>query len=254
MNAFRPDILVGYGSYMEAFFRTLKFKNIQMHSPRVIFYGAECMTNPGKTFIEKEFNLPVLSMYNAVEAFKIGFLCEARQDFHLHDDLCHVRILNAEGEDVPQGNRGQIVISNLMNRGTVLLNYRLGDVGSLATAKCRCGRVLPLLSELEGRVEDILFLSNGGFVHPRAVWAVLSTRNEVLKYQLIQHEPDRFELRLVTVNHQSYQRVVGDILADLRHLLGRSAVIECEFYPDLEPEASGKFRPVLSKCNKNKPR
>jgi phenylacetate-CoA ligase len=248
INSFRPDILVGYGSYLEALFKTLKFKGTQMHLPRVLFYGAECMTDPGKALIEKEFGVPVLSMYNAVEAFKIGFLCEARHGFHLHDDLCHVRIMNANGEDVPAGDKGQVVISNLVNRGTVLLNYRLGDVASLATGKCPCGRVLPLLSELEGRVEDILFRSNGGFVHPRAVWAVLSQRNEVMKYQLIQHKPERFELRLVTVDYQSYRLVVGDILADLRRLLGESAVIECEYYTALEPEASGKFRPVMSKC------
>jgi phenylacetate-CoA ligase len=247
-NSFRPDILVGYGSYLEALFRTLKFKGTRMHLPRVLFYGAECMTDPGRELIEKEFGISVLSMYNAVEAFKIGFFCEARHGFHLHDDLCHVRIMNANGEDVPPGDKGQVVISNFVNRGTVLLNYCLGDVASLATAKCPCGRALPLLSELEGRVEDILFLSNGGFVHPRAVWAVLSQRNEVLKYQLIQHDPERFELKLVTLDYQSYQLAVRDVLADLRRLLGESARIECEYATALEPEASGKFRPVMSKC------
>jgi phenylacetate-CoA ligase len=156
--------------------------------------------------------------------------------------------MNANGEDIPAGDKGEVVISNLVNKATVLLNYRLGDVASVATGNCSCGRVLPLLSELEGRVEDILFLANGAFVHPRTVWAMLSQRNEVLKYQLIQHAPERFELKLVTVDYQSYQLVVGDIHADMRRLLGESAVIECEFYTALEPEASGKFRPVMSKC------
>ena len=251
INAFRPGILVGYGSYLEALFRTLKFKGTRMHLPRVLFYGAECMTDPGKALIEKEFGVSVLSMYNAVEAFKIGFFCEARHGFHLHADLCHVRIMNANGEDVPAGDKGRVVISNLVNRGTVLLNYCLGDVASLAIGKCSCGRVLPLLSELEGRVEDILLLSNGGFVHPRAVWAVLSQRNEVLKYQLVQHEPERFEMKLVAEDYQSYKRVVGDILADLRRLLGVAAMIECEHYTALEPEESGKFRPVISKCKQD---
>jgi phenylacetate-CoA ligase len=253
INTFRPDILVGYGSYLEALFRTLRFKGTQMHLPRVLFYGAECMTDPGKAFIEMEFSVPVLSMYNAVEAFKIGFLCEARHGFHLHDDLCHVRIMSANDVDVPAGAKGQVVISNLVNRGTVLLNYRLGDVASLATGKCSCGRISPMLSELEGRVEDIIFLTDGGFVHPRAVWAVLSQRNQVLKYQLIQHQPERFELRLVTVDYQSYQLVVGAIHADLRRLLGESAVIDSEYYTALEPEASGKFRPVMSKCKQGLP-
>lgn len=249
INAFRPDILVGYGSYLEALFRTLKSKGTRMHLPRVLFYGAECMTDPGKQFIEKEFGITVLSMYNAVEAFKIGFLCEVRNGFHLHDDLCHLRITDTDGADLAPGTKGHVVITNLINRGTILLNYRLGDVGSLAWSKCPCGRSLPLLAELEGRKEDILLLSNGEFVHPRAIWAVLNQRNEVLKYQLIQHRPNQFELRLVTRDPQAYQLVVRTILTDLRRLLGESAEIEGKHYPALEPEASGKFRPVMSKCN-----
>ncbi len=248
MNGFRPDMLIGYGSYLEALFRTLKVKGTRVHLPLVLFYGAECMTDHGKALIEKEFGIPVLSIYNAVEAFKIGYLCEARRGFHLHEDLCHVRIMSPNEEDVPPGDQGQVVISNLVNRGTVLLNYCLGDVASLAINKCECGRISPLLSELEGRVEDILYLSSGGFVHPRAIWAVLSQRDDVLKYQLIQHEPERFELKLVTADYQSYQLVVGDVLIALRGLLGESAVIECEYATVLEPEASGKFRPVKSKC------
>jgi len=248
VNAFQPDILVGYGSYLEAFFRSLKSTGVRMHLPQALFYGAECMTDPGKLFIEKEFGVAVLSIYNAVEAFKIGFTCEARRGFHLHEDLCHVRIVDRDGQDVPAGEKGQVVISNLINRGTVLLNYRLGDVGSLATDKCSCGRVLRLLSALEGRMEDILYLPDGGFVHPRAVWEVLSRRGEVLKYQLIQHEPTRFELRLATADVPSYRLIVGDILADLRRLLGETAIIESGHYAALEPEASGKFRPVMSKC------
>ena len=75
----------------------------------------------------------------------------------------------------------------------------------------------------------------------------------MLKYQLMQHKPERCELRLVTVDYQSYQLVVGAILADLRRLLGESAVIDSEYYTALEPEASGKFRPVMSKCKQGLP-
>jgi phenylacetate-CoA ligase len=250
INAFRPDVLVGYGSYLEAFFRSLKSSGIRMHLPRVLSYGAECMTDPGKMLIEKEFGVAVLSVYNAVEAFKIGFYCQARQGFHLHEDLCHVRITDEQGLDVPAGEKGQVVISNLVNRGTVLLNYRLGDVATLAIDACSCGRSSPLLSALEGRIEDILLLPNGGFVHPRAVWAVLSRRSDVLKYQLIQHELERFELRLVTTDRRSYQQGVNAIVADLRRLFGQSCVIESEYHTALHPDASGKFRCVMSRCGK----
>jgi phenylacetate-CoA ligase len=86
-----------------------------------------------------------------MEAGTIGFQCERREGFHLNVDLCAVRIVDAEGRTVPPGTSGDIVISSLDNRATVLLNYRIGDRGTLSPQPCPCGRSLPLLASLEGR-------------------------------------------------------------------------------------------------------
>lgn len=248
INHFRPDVIVSYGSYLETLFKILYMRGSEKYLPRVLIYGADSMTDDGRRFIEKKFGISVLSQYNAVESFKIGFFCEEQRGFHLHEDLCHVKIVNSNGQKVANGEKGEVVISNLVNRGTVLLNYRLGDIASISSEKCPCGRILTLLSELEGRVEDIIFLPNGEFVHPRAVWRVFKGRNEVLQYQLIQHQPDRFELRIVTVDGITYHRVINGILADLRNLLGGSVVIKPEYYKELEKEKGGKFRSVMSLC------
>lgn len=248
INHLRPDALIGYASYLETLFRTLASRRISIHLPKVLVSLAETMTAEGKTFIEGEFGIPVLSQYNAMEAFKIGFTCEERKGFHLHEDVCHVKIVDTNGKKLTDGEKGEIVISNFVNRGTVLLNYRLGDVGSLSREKCPCGRTLPLLSELEGRLEDILFLPDGRFIHPRVIWRVIKNIEGVLKYQLIQHEPKRFELRLVTVDKDTYLRIVNRILDGLKNLLGSSVTIESQYVDELKPQEGGKFRPVLSLC------
>lgn len=230
----------------------LDLKGIRMHLPRILIYDGDSMSEEGRSFIEKRFGVPVLSIYSAVEAFMIGFSCEERRGFHLHEDLCHVKIVSTSGERVTDGEKGEVVISNLINRGTVLLNYRLEDIASMSSRRCHCGRNLSLLSELDGRREDILFLPDGRFIHPRAVWSVIKKRNEVVRYQLIQHEPDRFELRLVTRDIETYQSIIRDIVNDLRGLLGKSAVIESEYYDELRPQHGGKFRPVQSLCKQEK--
>lgn len=86
------------------------------------------------------------------------------------------------------------------------LNKLYGN--AVVFANLRGQRRLPYLPE----VEDIIFLTKGEFVHPRAVWEIFKGRNEVLQYQLIQHEPECFELRVVTVDSQTYQHVIGGIL------------------------------------------
>lgn len=248
INRFCPDIIISYGSYLETLFRTLDLQGIRMNLPRMLIYSADSMTEEGRDFIEEKFNIPIYSGYDAVEAFKIGFFCEKRRGFHIHEDLCYVKIINEVGEKVANGEKGEVVISNLVNRGTVLLNYRLGDIASISNMRCSCGRTQPLLSELEGRIEDIIFLRSGECIHPRAVWSIFKGRNEVLQYQLIQHESERFELKLVTRDREIYQGVINGILSDLRHLLGESAIIESGYYQELDRQKGGKFRPVISLC------
>ncbi len=248
INRFRPDVIISFGSYLETLFRILTLQEIRMHLPRVIVYGGDGMSRESKELIEAKFGISVLSSYQAVESFKIGFFCEERRGFHLHSDLCHVKVIDTDGAKLASGRKGEVVISNFVNRGTVLLNYRLGDIGVFSSQQCSCGRTLPLLSELEGRVEDIIYWTDGGFVHPRAVWGVLKKKSEVLQYQLIQHEPEQFELRLVTIDENTYKRVITDILAGLQSLLGASAQINHGFYEELQREAGGKFRTVISLC------
>src|SRR3990170_9026950 len=100
-----------------------------MRLPRILIYGADSMTSEGRSFIEKKFGIPIISIYSAVEVFKLGFFCEERKGFHLHEELCHVKIVDAEGRRVAKGKKGEVGISNLVNRGRVVLNYRLGEVG-----------------------------------------------------------------------------------------------------------------------------
>lgn len=243
-----PDVLVGYGGWIDRFFKTVAARGIKMHIPKLVMYMGEALPHGGRTFIQEQFGIPVMSRYNAVESFKIGFYCEHPTGFHVHEDLCHVRIAGPDGTSLPDGRQGQIVISNLVNRGSVLLNYPIGDVGSISAESCPCGRTLRLLSELEGRVEDILELPGQRFIHPRAVWQAVKDDRELLQYQLIQVEPEKFELSLVTLDDAAYQRVLARAMPQLQALLGPGSRIDVHRNPDMVRSERGKFRAVSSRC------
>jgi phenylacetate-CoA ligase len=244
----KPHALTGYGSFLELLFRYVDTRGIAMHVPKLIVYIAETMTAPGRAFIEERFNVPVLSRYNAIEAFKIGFVCEERIGFHVHEDLCHVRIVRSDGTPVGDGEAGEVVLSNLVNRATVLLNYRMGDLASWCPERCGCGRTLGRLRDLDGRREDILRMSDGRVVHPRAVWGILREQTGLLRYQLVQSALNRFELRLVTRDASDYERIVPAAVAGMRQLFGASAELEIARADGITPADGGKFRPVVCRC------
>ena len=126
----RPDVVWSYAAFLETFFRTIGERDRLGHVPKVIVYGGGGMSDEGRALLEERFGVAVLSQYAAIEALKIAFLCEERRGFHLHEDLADVRLLDASGAPAATGESGEVVLSNLVNRGTVLLNYRLGDMAT----------------------------------------------------------------------------------------------------------------------------
>ena len=241
INRVGPDLLRGNGSYVEVLFRHLAATGAEMRLPRAVRYGSDMLAPDVRELIERNFGLPLVSNYSATEAFHIGYFCEERTEFHLHVDLCHVMVVHPDGRKAAPDERGEVVITNLVNRGTVLLNYRVGDIAALSPRRCTCGRTLPMLCQLEGKTEDLLHLDDGTLVFPRLVWDIVEHYPGIARYQLVQQESDRFELRLVA---DDFGRVARPLVADLRELL-RGAAVEATEHDALEPGPGGKFRPVV---------
>ena len=253
INSLQPDVIRSYGSYLELLYGTVVAKGLRMHRPKLVVYGGDRLTSRGRTLIEDTVGIPVASRYNCVESFKIGFFCEERSWFHLHDDLCHVRIVDAEGRTVPDGTHGEVVISNLVNRGTVLLNYRLGDLATILTEGCDCGRTTRLLSELEGRVSEFVRLRDGSMFTPTTLSDLMEPYGEVIRYQLVQVESDRFDLQLVTADETSFAHVAGSLAADVSRQLGGAAV-EPTYHESAKAPQVGKFMRITALPDDEPPR
>lgn len=254
VNEERPDLLVGYGGWLDVFFRSVHARALALHRPRAVVYMGEALPPGGREFIETTFGIAVHSRYNAVESFKIGFTCEHRTGFHLHEDLCCIRILDDRGVDLPTGQSGRVVITNLINRATVLINYPIGDRAALAGGDCPCGRSFARLSEVEGREEDGLLLVDGRYLHPRTIWSVFKGDAGVLQYQLSQVGATHFRLALVTLDEPTFSRSRARALEQLHDLLGPQAEITVERVPESIRQSGAKFRAVLSRCGGISPR
>jgi phenylacetate-CoA ligase len=245
IDELRPDVLAGFGSYLEEFFKLVAHRGLELRLPRVVMYWGDPMSAEARAFVETHFGVPVLSTYAAVEAFKVGYYCEQRRGFHLYEDLCDLWIAAEDGSPRPAGERGEVVISNFVNRATVLLNYRLGDLGHLAGEECPCGRTSPLLSELEGRVSEVVHLPSGDVVHPFAVLTIVRRYETVTRSQLVQHELGRFELRVTTVDAAAFDELREPLARELARVL-RGSTVEVTRHERLNGGGRGKFVPVVA--------
>jgi phenylacetate-CoA ligase len=245
LDEFRPDVITSYGSYLEALFGYLREHAPRVALPRVAVHGADALSPETREWAKTELGIEVLSSYNAIETPQIGFDCEYHRGHHLNVDLCPVRLVRPDGSDAPGEATGEIVVSNLVNRATVLLNYRLGDVVTRVEDPCPCGRTLPLYSYLERRGTRWLDLGGGRRMHSQALKLVLRARRGIWRYQIVQETLDRFLLRLVPSPEFDREVTKSQVLEQFRHQLGNEIAVRVEFVTDLPRGPSGKVQPIV---------
>jgi phenylacetate-CoA ligase len=246
LNAFEPLVVRGYGSHLGAFFRWVLDTGRPLKKPRAIGYGGDAMRLEDRLFIERELGVPVFSNYQSVEALRIGFECPHRRGFHISMDQVVLRVVDAEGRDVARGQRGEVVLSNLSNRGTVVLNYRLGDLATLSSDTCSCGRTFPLLQSIDGRLEDLIYRQDGSAVHALTVIPQLQAVPGMRQVQIVQSAADSFLLRVVTAPDTEADLSM-ELTRRLREAIGAPAVVSVERVDRLEETPQGKVQTVIQR-------
>ena len=245
MNTVKPQVVFSYGSYAEEFFRFLADRRHQIALPKVWMYGGDMLSETGRELMEKNFGCIVYATYQTVETGKIGFQCERREGFHLNIDISPIRLIDESGQTVEPGQRGEVVVSNLYNRAMVLLNYRLGDFGVLATKPCPCGRNLPLLEKLGGRVYETIRLPDGR----QFIADVLETefRNELessLQAQVSQLGPHQVLWRVVPSARADREALCRKMLEKSKSIFG-DVEVRVEFVEKIHRTSAGKFLRVI---------
>jgi phenylacetate-CoA ligase len=246
INQLRPDVVYSYGSVAEGFFRHAAAHEVELNPPRAWVYGGDDLSEEGRALIEERYDCRVHSTYQAVEVGRIGFQCEEQSGFHLNVDLCPVRIVDVEGNTLPPGQVGEVVVSNLYNRAMVLLNYRIGDRGALSPTPCPCGRSLPLLKRLEGRSSSTLHLADGREILDHVLThAYKDVLQDAMAFQIVERRAGDFLWRVVAAPDADRNALQRGILDVAQRVLGEGNALAVEFVDRIEPGPGGKLERVV---------
>jgi phenylacetate-CoA ligase len=246
INRLEPDVIVTFGRFAGYLYRRALEAGIPIHAPRLIWYGGDAMAEADRRLIEERHGVPVFSSYQSCEFLRIAFQCERRQGFHVSMDHVALRVVDESGRDVAPGTPGEVVISNLVNRATVLLNYRLGDRVTVAGEPCACGRTLPVLASLEGRREDLLVRADGERVHESLVLRRLYGVPGLSNVEVVQQALDRIDANMVIAPGADAAQSVAELRIALAELLGHPAGLEVgiSVVDEIRAGPGGKFRAV----------
>lgn len=242
----RPRMLFGYPSALSRVARHAEKCGTEMHDLgiRVAFVTSERLYEDQRATISRVFGCGVANGYGGRDAGFIAHECP-EGGMHITADDIIVELIAADGTPVPQGQAGEIVITHLATRDFPFIRYRTGDVAVLDTARCPCGRGLPLLKDLQGRTTDFVVAADGTVMHGLALVYIVRDLVGVESFKIVQESRERTTVQLV-VNDRFDRGNASGIIAAFRQRLGPAVEVNVEFVPQIAPEKSGKFRYVVS--------
>ena len=169
---------------------------------RKAFIGAEPHLENTRKKIESLYNIDAYNSYGLSEMNGPGvaFECVYKNDMHLWEDAYIVEIINPKtGEVLPDGQEGEVVLTNLIRNAMPLIRYRTRDLAFLHTEPCKCKRTHRRLSRILGRTDDMLII-NGVNVFPSQIEEVIMQIPEVgTNYQICVEKQGALDRLIVKV-------------------------------------------------------
>jgi phenylacetate-CoA ligase len=251
LRQLRPAMLFGYPSALCHLARHAQASGIALDrlGIRVLFVTAERLYDEQRTLLQNVFGCRVANGYGGRDAGFIAHECP-EGGMHLSAEDIIVEIVDAQGQPVADGDSGEIVVTHLASGEFPFIRYGTGDVGALDPQPCRCGRGLPLLRSIEGRVTDFVVAQDGTVMHGLALIYVLRDLPNVRAFKIIQESLGLTRVQLVCIDVLT-SSLRASIVAQFRQRLGSAVDIAIEEVAEIAAEASGKHRYVISKVATN---
>jgi phenylacetate-CoA ligase len=169
--------------------------NMALNLDSVTAYGEE-ITEDEREDCHRIFGAKVLSLYSSGEGCKIANSCETGHHYHINPELNYLEILDDEGLPSAIGEPGRIIITPIYNTAQPLIRYEQGDI-AVRGPDCLCGKQLPVLQEISGRISHLFRFPDGRTIVPSLPDKEFNVRFGAKTWQLVQTGPWAVELRYV---------------------------------------------------------
>jgi phenylacetate-CoA ligase len=244
----RPvSLIFGHAHSVYLFAQFVLARGLGPIRPKGIITSAMVLHDWERREIEAAFACPVTNRYGCEEVGLIACECERHDGLHVNADSVYVEVVRSDGTPAEPGEVGAILVTDLVNRAMPLLRYQVGDTGIQATDSCPCGRGLPMLKRIEGRIADYVTTPSGDLVSGISLtenFAMLVPG--IAQLQIVQEEVDRFVFRIVRGSEWDHS-AEAHITALVGERFGPSVRHSCEYVTKIPQEPSGKYRFCISK-------
>ena len=241
LRDYRIQYLQGYASSLYALAQEAIRLGRTDLTMRVAVTDSEPLLDYQRQAIAEAFRCPIYESYGMTEFVAAASECQLHQ-LHTWPEAGLIEVFDGD-QGLPSGACGDLVCTGLLNADMVLIRYRVGDRGSLSPADqpCTCGRTLPKMGSLEGRIDDLFYISDGRRIG--RLDDVFNAQIPICEGQMIQEAHNRIRVRYVPARNFTPD-IENVIIRRLQDRMGPVEVI-LEQVDGVFRLPNGKFRQTI---------
>jgi len=189
---------------------------------RKAIVGAEPWSEQMRIRIKDRLGVDAYDIYGTSELSGPLFCeCVHQNGIHLWGDLIYPEILDPEThESLPNGEKGELVVTMLQKEGLPIIRYMTGDITAIRDENCPCGRTHIKIERISGRVDDMLII-RGINVFPSQVEHALMGIPEISEQFMIEVDRkgslDEMVVR-VELNREAFSDKIPDLMRIRNHV------------------------------------
>lgn len=245
-SAHKIDYMTGYAysNYLLA----LEFKKMNLPIPQLkaVITSSEKLTAEMRVILSEVYRCKVFDSWSGVEACALISECEFG-NLHISPDVGIVEILDSNGNEVNPGETGEVVCTGLLNYDQPLIRYSIGDQMTKAIDQnCKCGRNMPIIKEIVGRIEDVVIGKDGRKMV--RFHSVFNGIQKINRAQVVQESRDKIILRIqndIKLSNEDIQMLKQRVTSQLGNM-----EIEVKEFETIELTKNGKYKAVISNVDK----
>lgn len=240
MKKYGIDYITGYAAANFILARFLKEHNLK-YPLKAVITSSEKLTQEMRDTFREVYGCKTYDSYSGVEACGLVSECE-EGSLHISPDMGIFEFIDAEGNPAKYGEMGEVVSTGILNYDQPLIRYRIGDMMKASASKCKCGREMPVIEEIVGRVEDtVVGLDGREMVRFHGIFIDIPA---ITEGQIIQKDYDDFIVNVGAPNGLTEK----DKETVTKRMISQLGDIKVTINPleSIPRGANGKFKAVIS--------
>ena len=251
MMSYKPAAVRGYASSLYFLAKYIEQNQLPVCKVKVVFTTGEKLHPKYRYKIQQVFHAPVFDGYGAADGGLTAHECYMHEGLHIAEEQCVVEIVDNDGKNLPDGEVGHVLTTDLNNYVFPFLRYKVGDLAYIKKDLCSCGRNHRLLGEVIGREGRAIYNKQGrpfsSIVIDNMFFKDLDIHTE--ECQRLYEKMERFQIRqdkygdlhILIKPVDSHEPIeTFDYIKDNFNIYFPDSKVDIEFVDDIPPLPSGK--------------